>query len=168
MFAPALGPAVYPRTVAPNRRPYETKDGQIAALIYNDKHWQGFVDAVRPAWNRPEFDTLEQRAGRIDTVYGLVAQTLRERTTDEWLTLFRELEIPAAPIHSPAALFDDPHLNAVGLFETVDTPHGPVRFPGVPTWFSRTPGRVRGPAPQLGADTEAVLAELEDGVRHHP
>jgi crotonobetainyl-CoA:carnitine CoA-transferase CaiB-like acyl-CoA transferase len=168
MFAPALGPAVYPRTVAPNRRPYETKDGQIAALIYNDKHWQGFVDAVRPAWNRPEFDTLEQRAGRIDTVYGLVAQTLRERTTDEWLTLFRELEIPAAPIHSPAALFDDPHLNAVGLFETVDTPHGPVRFPGVPTWFSRTPGRVRGPAPQLGADTEAVMAELDDGVRHHP
>ncbi len=57
-------------------------------------------------------------------------------------------------------MFDDPHLNAVGLFETVDTPHGPVRFPGVPTWFSRTPGRVAGPAPELGADTAEVLAEL--------
>ena len=66
----------------------------------------------------------------------------------------------ALPI-SPAALFDDPHLNAVGFFETVDTEHGPVRFPGVPTWFSRTPGRVAGPAPQLGADTAAVLDELE-------
>ena len=57
-------------------------------------------------------------------------------------------------------MFDDPHLNAVGLFETVDTKHGPVRFPGVPTWFSRTPGRVAGPAPELGADTAEVLAEL--------
>jgi len=57
-------------------------------------------------------------------------------------------------------LFDDPHLNAVGMFETVDTPHGPVRFPGVPTWFSRTPGRVAGPAPELGADTAEVLAEI--------
>ena len=160
MFSPPLGPAVYPRTVAPNRRPYETKDGQIAALIYNDKHWRGFIDRVQPDWNKPEFDTLEQRARQIDTVYGLVAQTLKERTTDEWLGLFRELQIPAAPINTPDALFDDPHLNAVGLFETVDTPHGPVRFPGVPTWFSRTPGRVRGYAPELGADTESVLAEL--------
>ncbi|HEY0229459.1 MAG TPA: CoA transferase, partial [Mycobacterium sp.] len=61
---------------------------------------------------------------------------------------------------SPASLFDDEHLNAVGFFETVDTDHGPVRFPGVPTWFSRTPGRVAGPAPELGADTDDVLEEL--------
>ena len=43
---------------------------------------------------------------------------------------------------------------------TVQTPHGPVRFPGVPTWFSRTPGHVRGYAPELGADTAEVLEEL--------
>jgi crotonobetainyl-CoA:carnitine CoA-transferase CaiB-like acyl-CoA transferase len=42
----------------------------------------------------------------------------------------------------------------------VDTPRGPVRFPGVPTWFSRTPGHVAGAAPELGANTQAVLAEL--------
>ena len=160
MFDPPLGPAVYPRTVAPNRRPYRTKDGYIAALIYNDKHWNAFVAAVQPAWASATYATLEARAHQIDTVYGLVAQTLAERTTAEWLDLFRELEIPAAPLNTPDALFDDPHLNAVGLFETVDTPHGPVRFPGVPTWFSRTPGKVRGPAPELGADTGAVLAEL--------
>ncbi|MDT5113899.1 MAG: hypothetical protein QOE20_5789, partial [Mycobacterium sp.] len=81
-------------------------------------------------------------------------------TTDEWLTLFTELEIPASPINTLDSLFDSPQLNAVGLFETVQTPSGPVRFPGVPTWFSRTPGKVRGPAPELGADTAAVLAEL--------
>lgn len=160
MFDPPLSPAVYPRAVAPNRKPYDTKDGQIAALIYNDKHWGAFTERVQPVWNGPQFDTLEQRARQIDTVYGLLAQTLKERTTDEWLELFRELEIPAAAVNTPDALFDNPHLNAVGLFETVDTPHGPVRFPGVPTWFSRTPGRVRGFAPALGADTAEVLAEL--------
>ena len=93
-------------------------------------------------------------------MYGHVAETLRERTTDDWLALFRHLEIPAAAIHTPDALFDNPHLNAVGLFETVDTPHGRVRFPGVPTWFSRTPGRVAGPAPELGADTADVLKRI--------
>jgi crotonobetainyl-CoA:carnitine CoA-transferase CaiB-like acyl-CoA transferase len=90
---------------------------------------------------------------------------MKERTTAEWLALFRELQIPAAPLNTPDALFDHPHLNAVGLFETVDTPHGPVRFPGVPTWFSRTPGRVAGPAPLLGADTEHVLGELGLGTQ---
>lgn len=160
MFDPPLGPAVYPRAVAPNRRPYRTSDGYIAALIYNDKHWSAFIDAVRPAWASDLYATLERRARQIDTVYALVAETMLERTTGEWLALFRELEIPAAPIRTPEALFDNPHLNAVGLFETVDTPYGPVRFPGVPTWFSRTPGRVAGPAPELGADTAAVLDEL--------
>ena len=160
IYDPPLGPAFYPRTVAPNRRPYETSDGYIAALIYNDKHWNAFIDAVKPAWADDLYSTLERRAKQIDTVYGLVAQTMKERTTEEWLALFRELEIPAAPLNTPGALFDNPHLNAVGLFETVETQHGPVRFPGVPTWFSRTPGRVAGPAPELGEDTEQVLGEL--------
>ena len=161
MFTPPLGPAIYPRAVAPNRRPYRTKDGYIAALIYNDKQWSAFVEAVRPAWaSDPLYATLELRARKIDTVYALIAGTLAERTTQEWLTLFRQLDIPAAPLRTPDELFDNPHLNAVGLFETVDSPHGPVRFPGVPTWFSRTPGRVAGPAPELGANTQEVLDEL--------
>jgi len=161
MFTPPLGPAVYPRAVAPNRRPYRTKDGQISALIYNDKQWSAFVEAVRPAWAGDQYATLERRARRIDTVYALVAETLKERTTHEWLALFRKLDIPAAPVCTPDELFDNPHLNAVGLFETIDTPHGPVRFPGVPTWFSRTPGRVAGPAPELGANTREVMEDLE-------
>src|ERR1700730_3868449 len=160
MFAPPLGPAVYPRTVAPNRKPYRTKDGYIAALIYNDRHWSAFVKAVQPPWASDLYATLERRARQIDTVYALLAETLKERTTDEWLALFRELEIPAAPLRTPDALFDDPHLNAAGFFETLNTEHGPVRFPGVPTWFSRTSGRVAGTGPQLGADTADVLEEL--------
>jgi crotonobetainyl-CoA:carnitine CoA-transferase CaiB-like acyl-CoA transferase len=161
MFSPALGPAIYPRAVARNRRPYRTKDGHIAALIYNDKQWSAFVGAVRPPWaSDPLYATLELRARRIDTVYALIADTLRERTTQEWLELFRSLDIPAAPLRTPDELFDNPHLNAVDFFQTVDTPHGPVRFPGVPTWFSRTPGRVAGAAPQLGANTREVFEEL--------
>ena len=85
---------------------------------------------------------------------------MKQRSTQEWLALFRELEIPAAPLNTPGALFDDPHLNAVGMFETVDTPHGPVRFPGVPTWFSRTPGRVAGPAPSWASTPQKCSPKL--------
>src|SRR5215813_8165238 len=69
MFSPPLGPAIYPRAVAPNRRPYRTSDGYISALIYNDKQWSAFVGAVRPPWaGDPRFATLELRARQIDTV----------------------------------------------------------------------------------------------------
>ena len=160
MFDPPLGPAVYPRAVAPNRKPYRTQDGQIAALIYNDKQWSAFIEAVRPPWAGEQYASLKQRARQIDKVYALLAQTMLERTTQEWLTLFRKLDIPAAPLRTPQELFDNPHLKAVGLFETVQTPQGPVRMPGVPTWFSRTPGKVAGPAPELGAHTREILADL--------
>ena len=160
LFQPPLGPAHYHRAVARNRKPYRTKDGYVSALIYNDKHWTAFVDAVHPPWAGADLATLEQRARRIDEVYGLLAETFKEQTTQEWLDLLRKLHIPAAPLRTPDELFDNPHLNAVGFFETVETPYGPVRFPGVPTWFSRTPGRVAGTTPTLGAHTQEVLDEL--------
>ncbi len=159
MFDPPLSPAIYPRAVAPNRRPYRTRDGHISALIYNDKQWSSFVKAVQPAWAGDEFATLAQRARQIDTVYARLAETMKERTTGDWLTLFRALEIPAEPLRTPQDLFDNPHLNEAAFFETVDSSNGPVRFPGVPTWFSRTPGRVAGPAPELGAHTQEVINE---------
>jgi crotonobetainyl-CoA:carnitine CoA-transferase CaiB-like acyl-CoA transferase len=160
MFSPPLGPAVYPRAVAPNRRPYRTRDGHISALIYNDKQWSAFMAAVQPAWASESYATLAQRAQHINTLYALLADTMMERTTEEWLSLFRTLDIPASPIRTPAELFDNEHLQAAGFFETVDSPFGPVRFPGVPTWFSRTPGAVAGAAPTLGEHTEEVLEEL--------
>ncbi len=160
MFDPPLGAANYPRAVAPNRRPYQTKDGYVAALIYNDKHWAAFIEAVKPHWASDDLATLAQRAKRIDSVYGLLAETFLERTTQEWLDLLRELHVPAAPLNTTDSLFDNPHLNEAGFFETVDSSQGKIRFPGIPSWFSRTPGEVSGPAPALGEHTGDVLAEL--------
>jgi crotonobetainyl-CoA:carnitine CoA-transferase CaiB-like acyl-CoA transferase len=160
LFDPPLTPAHYHRAVEKNRRPYRTKDGYIAALVYNDKHWNAFIEAVRPAWASEEFSTLEKRAMQIGRVYGLLGETFLERTTQEWLDLLRSLHIPAARLRSTDELFENGQLNAIGFFETIDTPQGPTRFPGVPTWFSATPGRVAGPAPTLGQHNGELLAEL--------
>ena len=160
IFEPPLGPAHYHRVVARNRKPYATKDGHIAALVYNDKHWHAFVAAVKPEWNSPEFDRLEDRAKQIDRVYGLLGGTFATRTSQEWLDLLEQLNIPAAPLRTTDELFSNAHLNAIGFFEEIDAPQGKLRFPGVPTWFSKTPGKVAGPCPRLGEDTEAVLAEM--------
>jgi len=160
LFDPPLGPAHYHRAVARNRKPYKTKDGYIAALVYNDKHWHAFVDAVKPEWNCAEFDRLEDRAKQIDRVYGLLGETFRERTTQEWLDLLEELHIPASPLHTTDELFENEHLNAIGFFEDVDSAYGSLHFPGIPTWFSKTPGRICGPTPALGENSDEILEEL--------
>jgi crotonobetainyl-CoA:carnitine CoA-transferase CaiB-like acyl-CoA transferase len=160
MFTPPLGPAHYHRAAAPNRKPYKTKDGHVAALIYNDKHWKLFTERVKPAWVTPDMATLAQRALQIDTVYANLAQTFLERTTDEWVALLDELGIPASRLQTTDQLFDNAHLNAIGFFETIESKQGPVRFPGVPTWFSQTPGKVAGPTPLVGEHTQEVFAEL--------
>lgn len=162
LFDPPTGPASYHRAVSPNRRPYRTRDGFIAALVYNDKQWRAFVDAVKPPWADDSLDRLEQRAARINEVYGLLAETFAQRTTREWLSLLQEHSIPAAPLNTPEDLLHDPHLEATGFFEEMQSAYGKVRFPGVPTWFSKTPGQVQGPCPRAGEHTREVLAQIEN------
>ena len=161
LFSPALGPAAYPRVVTPNRRPYRTRDGYLSALVYNDKQWVAFVAAVKPPWAGEHLATLEQRIPQLDAVYARLAETFAERTTQEWLDLLRPLGIPAAPVRTLDELFDNPHLNQAGFFQTVDSPNGPVRFPGPPAWFSKTPGRIAGPAPRLGEHTAEIMDEIQ-------
>lgn len=160
LFDPPAGPANYPRVISRNRKPYRTKDGHIAALVYNDKHWNAFMSAVQPSWASAEFASLRERSKQVERVYALLSETFLERTTQQWLTLLRELHIPAAPLRTTEELFDNAHLNAVDFFETVDSPYGNIRFPGIPTWFSKSPGKIKGSAPELGAHTGEVLSEL--------
>lgn len=160
LFDPPIGPAHYPRAANKHRRPYKTSDGYIAALIYNDRHWNAFIEAVKPDWVTPDMATLAQRAGQIEYIYQRLGETFLTRTTGEWLDLLGALNVPAAPLRTTDELFDDPHLEAVGFFEEVETPQGKIRFPGVPTWFSKTPGKVAGATPQLGRDTDEVLGSL--------
>jgi crotonobetainyl-CoA:carnitine CoA-transferase CaiB-like acyl-CoA transferase len=156
LFDPPLGPAHYHRAVSPERKPYTTRDGHIAALVYNDKHWNAFMAALKPEWESAEFDTLQKRAGHIDRIYSLLGQTFAERTTQEWLDFLIPLQIPCAPVRSTDDLFNDSHLAAIGFFETVESAVGPIRYPGVPTWFSRTPGSVAGPTPHLDEQGDAL------------
>lgn len=157
IFSPPTGPAFYPRVVSRSRKPYRTKDGYLAALVYNDKHWAAFMAAVKPEWEDQQYARLEARAAAIDHIYGKLAETFAQRTTAEWIALLDENHIPAAPLRSPEELMHNEHLEAVGFFETVDSDYGPLRFPGNPIWFSETPGAVQGPTPRLGEHNDEVL-----------
>ncbi|MBM3567193.1 MAG: CoA transferase [Alphaproteobacteria bacterium] len=158
----ADGSIGYTRMLSPDRRPYRTKDGYVCATPYADKHWKAVFEAVGRGelMSDPRFATINARSQRINEVYALMSQLMRERTTAEWLALFEREEIPAAPVQYLADLPADPHMKAVGLFREVKHPsEGEIRQLRSPIRFFATGGEMGSPAPTLGQHTRALLAE---------
>ena len=161
LFDPPLGPPEYNRVVSASRRPYATSDGHIGVMIYTDKQWRAFFAALGdPEWSKDEmFASLGNRTRNIAAVLDRVIDELARRTSAEWLDLFREVHIPAMAIASPQDLLHDPHLLDTGFWVERTTEAGQLRYPGIPTTFSATPGEIGDAAPHLGADSRAILAE---------
>lgn len=161
-FDPPEGPQYYPRLVSQHRKPYATKDGYVCVLVYTDTHWKNFFKAIarEDLLSDPRFSTHGGRADNIDDVYAFVADTLKTKTTAEWLALLDAADIPAAPLHDIASLFDDPHLNDAGFFRFADHPtEGRLRMTDVPGTWSASQPTVRSLPPNLGEHTAEVLRE---------
>ncbi|WP_120075502.1 CaiB/BaiF CoA transferase family protein [Aurantiacibacter odishensis] len=161
MFNPPIGPTGYPRALSPQRRPYRTADGYIAVMIYNDRHWSNFFDAIgNPEWSKdPMFKSLRTRTQNITQVLGQLSKVLETRTTEEWMAVLTQAQCPAMPVRSIDDLLDDPHLEQVGFWHQVHSADGNMRMPGVPVSFSQTPGEPGQPGPRLGQHSREILEE---------
>lgn len=163
VFDPQDGEAGYPRMSSPYRKPYATKDGYISTMVYTDRQWHAFFELIeRPELiDDPRFRTLAERTENTDELYSLLEDTLRERSTDEWLAEFDKRDIPCLPVNSLTDLIDDEQCRATGVFEQVDHPQeGGLRQPGLPWAYSRTPLSKASPAPTLGEHTEEIKNSL--------
>ncbi len=162
-FEPPLGPYGYARLLAKNRHPYRTKDGHVCAMIYNDKQWKNFFGLIGRSEvleRDPRFADLASRTAHIEELYALVEEVMPTRTTAEWVAALEAADIPVTPLNTMDSLIDDPHLEAVGFFPTVEHPtEGRLISMRVPSTWSRSqpaPGRL---APRLGEHGEEILRE---------
>ena len=155
----ALG---YVRMLAPNRRPFRTRDGYICMLAYTDRHWKAFFELAgcpeRAADRR--YATISGRTENVAELYAEVEDLLGERNSAEWLAALEDAEIPAGPVNALEDLLADPHLAAQGLFRRTEHPsEDEILQIGPSARFSRSPSAVRRPAPLLGQHTVQVLRE---------
>ena len=161
-FDPQQGEPGYARILTPDRRPYETKDGYVCALIYNDKQWKAFVDIIgKPEiLARPEFATQEARSKNYRTAYAMIADEMKLRTTAFWLEALERGDIPVQRMNSLDDIVADPHLKAIGYLETIEHPsEGRIRTLAVPSEWSESKPEYRRHAPRLGEHTREVLGE---------
>ncbi len=161
-FAPQVGAGGYTRMLSKYRRPYETSDGYVCVLIYNDKHWKAFFRMIGrdDMLADPRFASAEGRSQNYDAVYGLVAEEMTKQSTAHWLEAFERADIPVQRMNSLEDILRDPHLNAIGYFKPVEHPsEGPLLSMKVPSDWSETQPGYRRHAPRFGEHTREVLKE---------
>jgi crotonobetainyl-CoA:carnitine CoA-transferase CaiB-like acyl-CoA transferase len=142
---------------------YEAKDGALVMLGASNLRQQRRLWA---ALGRPEMAKSDNEA-RLDA-HEEEAAALRDlmlgRTADGWEEYLQARHVPAARVRTTAEAMADPHLAARGLLHRFpDGAPGVDGAFGVPVAaFGLAHGgpRVDAPPPRLGADTDAVLAEL--------
>ena len=101
-----------------------------------------------------------QRSRRIAELYSAVAEVIPGRTTNEWLSLMEEIDVPAMPVMGPDEILENPHLNEIGFFPLFDHPtEGTLRFIGQAIRYGDTPATYRRGPPRLGEHTTEVLSE---------
>jgi len=142
---------------------FEVADGHLILAVGNDTQFARFC-AVAGCAELAGDDRFARNAGRVRhraVLVPLLAARLKLRPRAAWLADLEAAKVPCGPINDLAEVFADPHVRERDM--TVEMPHplaGSVRVVASPMKLAATPVRYRRPPPLLGADTEAVLAEL--------
>jgi crotonobetainyl-CoA:carnitine CoA-transferase CaiB-like acyl-CoA transferase len=145
---------------------FPTADRPIVVAIGNDRMWQRFCSIVGLADLAacPELaDNAGRRAHRAE-VTGLVGERLAQEQAATWLDRFAEGGIPAALVRRLGEVVADPQviergalMPVPGTGDALTTIHPPFRLASMPE-----PRNER--FPDLGADTERILAGLDGRV----
>lgn len=162
-FVPPEGRAGYPRQLDPDRQPMATTDGHIVIAPYTDTRWLRFFAIVgrEDVLADPCLATPILRLKNVTLMQRAMTGIVAGRSTEDWLALLTEHDIPACMVNSLDAVFDDPHLVSTGFFEQLTHPtEGPYIGLKPPVRFGAGKPIAVPPAPLIGEHSDSVRDEL--------
>ncbi len=142
---------------------YECEDGPVYVGILLDAHWQILAPILGEPdlAENPAFATRDDRAANRDVCNMMLGDWLKLRKRDEAINQLRDAGLPIAPVQTFVESAQDPHVLERDMLQPTELQDGttvPITGPAVK--FSRTPTRVRSPAPELGEHNEEILEEF--------
>ena len=142
---------------------YATRDGHINLGVGAEGHWRSFCGVLgRPELaSDPRYDSVEKRYAARPELRILLEEIMSAQDSAHWLDACEKASVPAGPIYSVDAMFDDPQVQHLGIAQPVTHPVlGDIRVIGEPVGLSRTPASVVSPTPDAGEHNDEILAEL--------
>ena len=140
------------------RGTYRCADGQWVAISASADSVAARVMALVGLDDDERLQSFAGRVAHRDLVDARVTEWCAARPLDEVVTAFEAAHAAAAPVFTMADISADPHYAARGAIAEVDG----VPMQGLIARLSATPGHLRWAGRPLGADTDEVLAELDD------
>jgi crotonobetainyl-CoA:carnitine CoA-transferase CaiB-like acyl-CoA transferase len=152
------------RFVNPTFTFYEGSDHQWFTVgVLTPKHWPLLCDAC----GRADLLTDERsvtpfaRAEHREWLHAQLVDTFHGQPAQHWLDALVARDVPCGPVYDYAGVEAEPQFWDNGYLVDLEHPQFPGhRTVGIPMTMSETPGRVQGPAPELGQHTEETLLGL--------
>lgn len=143
---------------------FEGSNGYMAVAVGNDHQFKKFVGALgHPDWaDDARFTKNSARVENREILVPMIQGVLKTRTVDEWVSMFREIDVPAAPVNNVENVFKIDQIQSRGMEIAMEHPSTPVpiKLVGSPFHLSDTPVSYRLPPPVMGAHTDEVLQRL--------
>ena len=101
------------------------------------------------------------RVARVDELDAAISAFTATCSVDEALAVLERASVPSGKIYTIADIAQDPHYAARGMLQPLQMPDGSeMLVPGIVPRLSGSPGGQHRLAPDLGQDTDVVLAEI--------
>ena len=143
---------------------FETADGYLNVACLNQGLWRDFCAAIGRAElaDDDRFETNADRVANRETLEAELETTLRERTTDEWLTaLVEDAGIPAGPVMDVEEALTNEQTEARDMIRRMDHPdYGEIPVVEHPLKFRHAESGFEEVPPELGEHTRAVFRTL--------
>jgi len=141
---------------------YRTKDGWISITMMREAQ---FVDickvlGLEDVPKDPRFDSFATRAANAREVTAILAERVKQDTTENWLKIMQAADVLASPIYSLNDVVEDEHIKATKRMARYEQPGvGTLTMPALPGSTPIEEGP-RAPAPGIGAQAKEILVGL--------
>jgi formyl-CoA transferase len=145
---------------------FRCRDGYVMLVILVDHHWQLLAPVIgRPELaDHPDYATNAARIERRAELNQMLAQWFAGRTVEEAADLLEDQGLAFAPVRTYAQSARDPHVIERDMLQTTQADGTALLHVGPPAKMSRTPLKIRTPAPSLGQHTEEILDKMGIGA----
>ena len=141
---------------------YTTSDGYINIGASGEGMWVRLCNSIgRPELlERAEFKGNSTRAKNRIALNAEINDTLKSKTSDEWIGILNDGGVPCGPIYTIDQVFADPQVQHLGAAAPIKHPKlGDIKLVNQPATLSRTPATLATATPEIGEHTTEVLGE---------